>query len=610
MLQHKWQRFTVTILMIMMFLLATVSAMGLHAWNNTIGDADALMKEQMRQDALAYATGWGNQSDLGGQWNTVDSNLQIGLYTYEQGTSSWKLASGKANNSVSAYRVNILHDLYTNTTWYTDANLPRAGSEIYQVRMSLPSVLKAHDVYWRLKLSCDYENWLHSHRYVFVLVTMAAAALAFWLAFSGRHSFQRYSLDVFVVIALLMGLLMPSFLHAYSYRSLITTGSPVNFLLSLLYLLAFFLVCVQILRIFLHLLQTHTFACDSMIGYAFSHLDSHILSHPVFRGIVYGTVLAAWVIYLMQTGGRIEKLLFSLAVLVPLLDNLILHHGLKVCTKAADEMQNGKTDWRIDDDTLSNVHGAAYDLAIRMNHLGDALEEAVSERTRAQRLQAQLIANVSHDIRTPLTAIISYVDILQKEHTPEQEAEYLAVLARQSERLKRLSEDVLAAAKAENGAIPVHPEQIHVRELLAQAEGEYRERFEKAGLTLCVDETDPGLCVTADGRLLWRAVNNLLDNALKYSLSSSRVYIHTRQEKDDVMICIANVSRAPLNVSAEELMERFVRGDVSRNSEGSGLGLSIARSLIGLMHGTFHITIDGDLFKAEIRLPACAAEAE
>lgn len=234
-----------------------------------------------------------------------------------------------------------------------------------------------------------------------------------------------------------------------------------------------------------------------------------------------------------------------------------------------------------------------------LNSIGRGMDAAVARQMRSERMKTELITNVSHDLKTPLTSLISYVDLLKKEGLSSERApEYLDVLDRQSQRLKKLTEDLVEASKASTGNIQAHPEDTDVNLLLSQAAGEYAERLTAADLTpvITLDPSDPH--ILADGRLLWRAFDNLLSNITKYALPGTRVYLTTEAEDDRVRITFRNVSREPLNISAEELMERFVRGDASRNTEGSGLGLSIARSLTELNRGALDLMVDGDLFKA------------
>lgn len=242
--------------------------------------------------------------------------------------------------------------------------------------------------------------------------------------------------------------------------------------------------------------------------------------------------------------------------------------------------------------------------AENLNSVQAGIQRAVEEKMKSERLKTQLITNVSHDIKTPLTSIVNYVDLLQKvDVQPETAREYIAVLDRQSRRLKKLTEDLVEASKASSGALPVDVQPTDVAVLFDQIVGEYQERLAGCRLTLVARPPEKPVSVQADGRLLSRVMDNLVSNICKYALEDTRVYVAAACDEETVTISFKNVSRDELNISPDELMERFVRGDASRHTEGSGLGLSIAGSLVQLMGGTFDLSIDGDLFRADITLP-------
>ena len=236
-----------------------------------------------------------------------------------------------------------------------------------------------------------------------------------------------------------------------------------------------------------------------------------------------------------------------------------------------------------------------------LNAIGSGMQKAVEQQMRSERLKTELITNVSHDIKTPLTSIVNYVDLLKKEHIESPQAqEYLDVLDRQSARLKKLTEDLVEASKASTGNLSCTLERTDVNVLLGQVLGEYEERLQKAGLEpiLLMDEKNPQ--ILADGRLLWRVFDNLLSNICKYAMAGTRVYLSSILANGHVTVTFKNISKYALNISPDELMERFVRGDSSRSTEGSGLGLSIANSLTTLQRGEFRLVVDGDLFKASV----------
>ncbi|HOA42871.1 MAG: HAMP domain-containing sensor histidine kinase [Anaerovoracaceae bacterium] len=274
--------------------------------------------------------------------------------------------------------------------------------------------------------------------------------------------------------------------------------------------------------------------------------------------------------------------------------------------KGVSEVRNGNLTYKIP--VAGN--GELDRLAAEINEISAASNAAIQNELKNQRLKTELISNVSHDLKTPLTSIITYIDLLKTEGLDSENApEYLEVLDQKSKRLQKLTEDLFDAAKASSGAIPVRLENVDMLSLINQGLGEMGSKIEESGLKFIVTAQEESYYVLADGQLLWRVVENLLGNVLKYALPGSRVYIDLKEMpgtngKDaQVLLEIKNVSKNELNISADELMERFKRGDESRTTEGSGLGLAIAKDLVLLQNGWFEIKIDGDLFKAVVMLP-------
>ena len=265
------------------------------------------------------------------------------------------------------------------------------------------------------------------------------------------------------------------------------------------------------------------------------------------------------------------------------------------------EIIGGNPNYQIDTrHMLPDLRGHADEL----NNLGHAISTAVDERMKSEHFKAELITNVSHDLKTPLTSIINYVDLLKKEDIQNPKAaEYIEVLDRKSQRLKKLTEDLVEASKASTGNLTVNWERLDWTQLTDQALAECGDRLGAQKLTVVRSLPEEPIWVEADGRHLWRVLDNLLTNCAKYALPGTRVYVDLRRSGDHAVLSVKNISRDPLDVPAERLMERFVRGDESRNQAGSGLGLSIAQSLTELQHGRFEISIDGDLFKAIVTLP-------
>ena len=271
---------------------------------------------------------------------------------------------------------------------------------------------------------------------------------------------------------------------------------------------------------------------------------------------------------------------------------------LKRIKEGGEKIAAGDLEHKID---TKYMHGDFKDFADSLNNINEGLSVAINEKIKSERFKTELITNVSHDIKTPLTSIINYVDLIKKEE-PENEniREYIDVLDRQSSRLKKLIEDLMEASKASTGNLAVNLSVCEAGVLLSQTVGEFDERLKAAGLTPVVSIPETPVKIMADGRHLWRVFDNLMNNICKYSQVGTRVYLNVSERDGKAQITFRNISKYELNITGEELTERFVRGDKSRNTEGSGLGLSIAKSLTELQGGELKIDIDGDLFKVTL----------
>ena len=276
---------------------------------------------------------------------------------------------------------------------------------------------------------------------------------------------------------------------------------------------------------------------------------------------------------------------------------LIIREGAQL-NKVIDgihKIASGDLEYKISEKELK---GDNKKLAQAVNTIGEGLHHAVDKSMKDERLQADLITNVSHDIKTPLTSIINYVDLLKREDLQNERAQnYIKVLDAKSQRLKQLAEDLVEASKISSGNINLEMVRLNLVELIHQTEGEFVERFEERGLTVVSSLPANTVIILADGRRIWRVLENLYQNVAKYAMEQTRVYVDLQADGEKVLLSIKNISKNPLNIAADELTERFIRGDISRSTEGSGLGLSIAQNLTTLMGGTFKIYLDGDLFK-------------
>ena len=293
--------------------------------------------------------------------------------------------------------------------------------------------------------------------------------------------------------------------------------------------------------------------------------------------------------------------LFLVVKVLEILAVLAIALNLRTLEKNGKQLSEGNLSTPVD---TKRLFGAFRRYGQAMSRLQSGMESAVQEQMRAERMKTELITNVSHDIKTPLTSIVNYVDLLKKEDIPSPAArEYITVLDRQSKRLKKLTEDLVEASKASSGALPVDLQPTDVSVLFSQITGEYQDRLADCHLTLVTQPPAGQPVVLADSKLLSRVMDNLVSNICKYAMPETRVYVSGVTADGQMTMSFKNISRAELNISPDELMERFVRGDTSRHTEGSGLGLSIARSLVHLMGGTFRLSIDADLFRADVTLP-------
>lgn len=271
---------------------------------------------------------------------------------------------------------------------------------------------------------------------------------------------------------------------------------------------------------------------------------------------------------------------------------------MRTLSAAGQAMANGDLSYCVD---TSDMKREFREHGENLNSIGRGMAIAVNERMKSERFKTELITNVSHDLKTPLTSIVTYIDLLQKEDIQDEKAkEYINTIARQSKKLKKLTEDLIDASKASSGALNVNMERVNISELLRQSSAEYGERMEAVNITPVVNMPEEDIYVKADGRLLWRVVENLLQNICKHGMPGTRAYLEARTENGRAVVSFKNISQQQLNIPVEELLERFVQGDESRSRGGSGLGLSIAESLTELMKGKLKLSLDGDLFKVEM----------
>ena len=333
------------------------------------------------------------------------------------------------------------------------------------------------------------------------------------------------------------------------------------------------------------------------LGRLFNMMGMNLKAAFLFFGyLLLNAIGAAYLFNSRYSGFALVMLaLFNCAALFGILECVSQMKKLK---EAATAIAEGNLSYETDTSKLKwefKEHGES------LNSVGRGMARAVNERMRSERFKTELITNVSHDLKTPLTSIVTYIDLLQKEEIPgEQAKEYVDTIARQSAKLKKLTEDLIEASKASSGAMSINLERVNVSELLRQSVAEYGERMAAAGIATVMALPEDDIYITADGRLLWRVMDNLLLNICRHGMNGTRAYIGAEKREENTVISFKNISSKELNISPEELLERFVQGDESRSTEGSGLGLSIAQSLTELMKGKMQLYLDGDLFKVEL----------
>lgn len=467
-------------------------------------------------------------------------------------------------------------------------------------------------------------NLLLENRYVLIAVVvglfiLCLALFVFLLCAAGHKEgvegiylnwVDKLPLDLYLLAALCAGCIILAF-----FFELVSTVSAAWLILPSLLLILFVLLVMNALMTFAARAKAGTLWKNTIIYRAFALCLRGL--RAILRGLQYmaGNLHLYWQagllwcaicaaqflgLILFANDGAAALLWFfiKLPETVLLIFVVIALQKLKA---GGEALAAGDLESKVD---LSRMYGVLRRHGENLNSIAEGMQKAVQQKMKSERFRTDLITNVSHDIKTPLTSIVNYVDLLKKEDIqPEKAKEYLAVLDRQSARLKKLTEDLVEASKASSGVIPVHFEAVDVNVLLSQVSAEYQGRLELGRLESVIKLSAEQPQILADGKLLWRVFDNLLSNICKYAMPGTRVYFTSEVEGGMVTISFKNISNYPLDITADELMERFVRGDGSRSTEGSGLGLSIAQSLTGLQKGTFALVVDGDLFKANICFP-------
>ena len=363
-----------------------------------------------------------------------------------------------------------------------------------------------------------------------------------------------------------------------------------------------YLACILFFETIVKRLKTHTFIKTTFIYWIYDKIRGFLKDIKITKKLVLYFIL--FILANLVCFGILWSNGFPGFVLTVLLYGVtysFLSKRIKSYAKISEtvhELYNGNTEIEIDENQMVKE---MQETAKEINDIAGGLSNAIEEKLKSERLKTELITNVSHDIKTPLTSIINYVDLLKKENIQGEKAiEYLNILDSKSQRLKKLTEDLVEASKASSGAIKLNMERLNVNELIKQVSGEFEDKFKVHNLEEIIAFPENDVYINADSRYMYRVLENMYSNISKYAMEGTRVYTDILQKDNTISIELKNVSKQKLNISVDELMQRFVRGEASRNTEGSGLGLSIARSLTELQGGQFNIYLDGDLFKVTI----------
>ena len=540
-----------------------------------------------------------------------------------------RVDSSEKNKEDASVSYTTHEDYYLDSNYTLWVNMGNTSPKTtYQMVVILPQNVgtdwNSTDWYVQANTLLDF---VYSMRYtalvtMFVSFIIGAAAFVFLMCAAGHRNgtdeivttvWDHLWLDVFAVGAVLAEVFI------FYVAAIFLINVDIAYLPFILFVTAVATLCMG----WLLLLFLLSFSVRVKLGKWWRHTLCYQLFRKIGQfarmiweniGFLWKVILVMLVLAFFEGIGVLMFFNSDIALLLWLLEKLVLYPlvlwycvQLNQLKNGTEKIAGGEPGYQI---RTKRMTGIFKEQGEQINHISDGMTHAIEERMKSERFKTELITNVSHDIKTPLTSIINYVDLLEKEELHNETAqEYLEVLERQSSRLKKLIEDLIEASKASTGNLPVHLEQLEAGIFMTQTVGEFEEKTKAAGLDLVIEKPETPVYIMADSRHFWRVIDNLMNNICKYAQNGTRVYINLEVKEAQVSITFRNTSKYPLNISSDELMERFVRGDVSRNTEGSGLGLSIANSLMDLMGGTFRLYVDGDLFKVVLGF-AEAAEKE
>lgn len=535
----------------------------------------------------------------------------------------------------TGYRISYYSDQYTtDINYYAGENF--TGQEEYRIYVALKDELvSGDDFYTGYKYTKVYQRQSEVFYNICILaIVVDILLIIYWILIVGKeskesevkfNSFDKIPLEIqcmigvavylfFIMLVIFIGI------HLSSMMSLGIQGinfMPLNAMVLFIIGILPAFISIKILSSWIKHIKNHSMLehlwCYKVHRHFYDVVDSKKKGWLVIAAVVGINILVDFLLYFI-VGNYLYRSFGSLVlVFLPIVVwnafcGIVIMKLIVDYTKilqVARAITEGELDRKVElDRSLPMFH----EMADTVNSMGTGLEKAVSESLKSERLKTELITNVSHDLKTPLTSIISYIDLLKDENIENETArEYIGVLDERSHRLKQLVEDLVEASKAVTGNVKAELKVIRLDELVGQAIGEYQDRIEANHLVIINDKLEE-VWALADGRHMWRIMENLLANVCKYAMPHTRVYIEIYSSEGYGYCVIKNISKEPLNINPNELTERFVRGDVSRTTEGSGLGLAIAKSLILLQQGLLDIIIDGDLFKVTVQIPLAKQE--
>ncbi len=525
----------------------------------------------------------------------------------KQNSIYWNYEKGKVDTSIQSLSLENIRYTYTfeEIMNYSDQNI-----DIYTV---LLNDTPYNDDYAMTKTIYDLVKYIEEIAPILIPISLIILVILAIIIIKGigkrakqqeiyLDTFDKWKLEIVICIGILLailGILAGLIFIETRIKALIITSLTVGTII--LYLDGILMLETIVKRI-----KTHTLWKTTILYSICEVIKKLIKNRKITTKLIlaYGGFCSVGFflsISIVNRYGEDRILAFLLLVTLGVLTFVFLFNKINEFEKIENALKSiyeGNTNIHLNSNELK---GVLKQLAIYIEDIAGGLSNAVNESLKSERLKTELITNVSHDIKTPLTSIINYVDLLKKEKMPNEKAEeYLNILDSKSQRLKKLTEDLVEASKASSGNIKLQIEKINVNEILKQVSGEFEDRFKNRGLEQIVNLPEEDIYIEADGRYLYRVLENIYSNVTKYAMENSRVYLDVVVKSKSVVIQMKNISQEKLNISAEELMQRFVRGEKSRNTEGSGLGLSIASSLTELQGGKFHIYLDGDLFKVTI----------